>query len=35
MQQFIGVAVLAALATLAVLWVLPPTGSFAVEAQVQ
>jgi len=35
MQQFIGLAVLSALATLAVLWVLPPSGSFAVSAQVQ
>lgn len=34
MGQYVGLVVISALATLAVLWLLPPTGSFAVNAKV-
>jgi hypothetical protein len=33
-QTFVGLVVLSAIATLAVLWVLPPFGSFSVKAKV-
>lgn len=34
MGQYIGLVVISAAATLAVLWLLPPSGSFAVQAKV-
>ena len=33
-QSFVGLVVLSAIATLAVMWVLPPFASFAVAAKV-